>query len=268
MLMWIPTCCRPGPVHSRATSRHAPCDVTLGGRLLIRAACGITPAVLDQQGRAGASDVSPTTQETTLFFSCVKTEFKSNFPIAVIFWNNYQQTLTNSSCSWWSYQPLWQITVLLFIRYNSNGLQLSVVWLRVWGDFITESDRIRLDSIHFSEGLKAAQDINMTTRVKYICFRATLYTMSFIIIRISTVTKITEVKQHFTTLKRARGHMKRLQQISNQLCVFQDFVLKPYHFSSLQLSILTWFNLLYNSYIVPTYEKMPSHWQTATDQQC
>lgn len=53
MLMWIPTCCRPVPVHSRATSRHSLCDVILGDRLFIKAVCGSTPAVLDQQGGAG-----------------------------------------------------------------------------------------------------------------------------------------------------------------------------------------------------------------------
>lgn len=67
MLMWIPTCCRPGPVHSRAASRHSLCDVIMGDRLLIRAVCGITPAVLDQQGRAWGKDWwLQSVQETTI----------------------------------------------------------------------------------------------------------------------------------------------------------------------------------------------------------
>lgn len=99
MLMWIPTCCRPGPVHSRATSRHSLCDVILGDRLLIRAVRGITPAVLDQQGRAGGL-MSSSLHRKLHFCSQAKVASKSHYSPAVRFWNKQYPPLTNVGRLW------------------------------------------------------------------------------------------------------------------------------------------------------------------------
>lgn len=143
MLMWIPTCCRPGPVHSRATSRHALCDVILGDRLLIRAVC-VGLLLLSWINRTGREGLMSSSLYRKLCF-CPQ-ESNTHYSPAVTPWNKhqhlnkYRQTLAiavefiNSSSHRLLEPPLgFQQQPAVFCKFLSHDSDSAVTlsWSRV-----------------------------------------------------------------------------------------------------------------------------------------